>query len=92
MRTRNTESFGQFITRVASGATEANQSVLASLKAKIEAEQAMKLERFILQARDAIDAQVKALRAIRAREQAHLAEIKRLEQKVNDALSGKIEL
>jgi BMFP domain-containing protein YqiC len=92
MRTRNTETFGQFITRVSSGATEANQSVLASLKAKIEAEQAMKLERFILQARDAIDAQVGALRAVRAREQMHLAEIKLLEQKVNDALSGKIEL
>jgi putative heme degradation protein len=83
-------NFGNFLSDLAKRPTAAvNSSVLDGIKAKIEAEQAAKVETRIRQIFNAIEAEVRELRSIRKKEAACKERIKVYEKQAQNIVDGK---
>lgn len=85
------ENFGAFLTNLSENAGKASSETLGNIKKEFELQQQERIKRTLQNIHSNITSSVQSIRDLRRRIAEYQSEIKRLEQRANDVVSGKEE-
>lgn len=85
----NDKNLGKFMAKIAMSADEATKESIRAFQEELKQRNQEMILNKLREVHTLIERQVQNLRALRAREKAHLAEIRRLEDLANSIVSGK---